>query len=130
MDDQLTEQKEKVPLLGDIPVLGNLFRYNSKKKAKRNLMVFLHPTIMRNAEDSDYYSDLKYNELRNKQLTFFDEDRQAGADLPTPPTLPKLELYYRGQAVDTRLPIDVNNPREISLNKPLDSPRITSVDFH
>ncbi len=127
MDDQLTEQKEKVPLLGDIPFIGNLFRYKSKKKSKRNLMVFLHPTIMRNAEDSDYYSNLKYNELRSKQLTFFGEERNGASDISSPPALPQLKLYYHGRPVKTDKPVEIDNKKEVTLSG-LDTPRITSVE--
>jgi general secretion pathway protein D len=49
IDDKLDESAQKVPLLGDMPVLGNLFRYRNTTKLKRNLMVFLHPVILRDA---------------------------------------------------------------------------------
>jgi len=49
-DDQISA--EKVPLLGDVPVLGNLFRSRSRTKTKTNLMVFLRPTIIRSADDA------------------------------------------------------------------------------
>lgn len=48
-DDHETA-KHKVPLLGDIPLLGKLFRYNSYTSTKRNLMLFIRPTIMRNSD--------------------------------------------------------------------------------
>ena len=47
IDDQVKESHDKVPLLGDIPLLGSLFRYRTSSKTKRNLMVFMHPTILR-----------------------------------------------------------------------------------
>lgn len=47
IEDVLREKEERVPLLGDIPILGWLFRYNSVTKVKTNLMVFLHPTILK-----------------------------------------------------------------------------------
>ncbi|MCW8840349.1 MAG: type II secretion system secretin GspD, partial [Gammaproteobacteria bacterium] len=52
LDDQLTESEQKVPLLGDIPVLGWLFRYQSTKTVKRDLMIFLHPRILRDGNHS------------------------------------------------------------------------------
>ncbi len=117
MDEQLSERKEKVPLLGDIPVLGNLFRYSNKEKSKRNLMVFLHPTIMRDAETADYYSDIKYNDLREKQLSFFDNERGEGSALDEVPVLPKLKLYYQGKAVE--LPVLPNLPAPLSIEPTL-----------
>ena len=50
IEDKKVETKKKVPLLGDIPLLGNLFRYEGDKNQKRNLMLFIRPTIMRNSE--------------------------------------------------------------------------------
>ncbi len=138
MDDQLTEQKEKVPLLGDIPILGNLFRYKSKKKSKRSLMVFLHPTIMRDAEAADYYSDIKYNELRNKQLSFFDNEQTPGSDINETPVLPRLELYYKGKPVKTDEKLNSNALEKTSLNSSsqedhtaiLQSPESASIDIY
>lgn len=113
MDDKLSERKEKVPLLGDIPILGNLFRYSNKEKSKRNLMVFLHPTIMRDAQTADYYSDIKYNDLREKQLSFFDNERGEGSSLDEVPVLPQLKLYYQGKAVE--LPTLPELPKPLSM---------------
>lgn len=66
-----TETKEsvsKVPALGDIPILGNLFRYRSASTLKRNLMVFLQPTILRDAATEASVSSDKYNFMRAEQL--------------------------------------------------------------
>ncbi len=66
-----TETKEsvsKVPALGDIPILGNLFRYRSASTLKRNLMVFLQPTILRDAATEASISSEKYNFMRAEQL--------------------------------------------------------------
>ncbi|HCT2505514.1 TPA: GspD family T2SS secretin variant ExeD [Aeromonas dhakensis] len=68
MDEKTQEKVSKVPLLGDIPVLGYLFRSTSNTTSKRNLMVFIRPTILR---DSDVYSGIsgnKYSQFRSEQL--------------------------------------------------------------
>ncbi|MCB1755493.1 MAG: type II secretion system secretin GspD [Gammaproteobacteria bacterium] len=124
MDDQLKERKEKVPLLGDIPVLGNLFRYNNKEKSKRSLMVFLHPTILRDAESADYYSDIKYNELRDKQLSFFDNTQNNDSILDDIPVLPELELFYQGKAVkpERQSSIDTDSVTAIEQKSRLETP--------
>lgn len=96
IDDQLSDTKEKVPLLGDIPILGNLFRYRTTTKSKRNLMVFLHPTILRDVETADYYSKSKYDDLRDAQLAQFGERTFTDK---APPLLPELHLYFQGQPV-------------------------------
>lgn len=65
----------KTPLLGDIPLLGNLFRSTQTTKTKQNLMVFIHPVILRDAESAILATDSKYNYLRTRQLESKIEDR-------------------------------------------------------
>ncbi|MDU1877480.1 MAG: type II secretion system secretin GspD [Citrobacter sp.] len=67
MDDSSKETIEKVPFLGDIPLVGQLFRYTDNEKSKRNLMVFIRPTIIR---DDDVYHSLsqeKYTRFKTMQ---------------------------------------------------------------
>ncbi|HAN4529465.1 TPA: hypothetical protein IFC83_000310 [Escherichia coli] len=68
MDDQAGESVAKVPLLGDIPVIGNLFKSTADKKEKRNLMVFIRPTILRDGMAADGVSQRKYNYMRAEQI--------------------------------------------------------------
>ncbi|WP_308912000.1 type II secretion system secretin GspD [Pseudokordiimonas caeni] len=60
---------EKVPLLGDIPVLGRAFRSEGKRKQKTNLMVFLRPTIVRSASDLAAVTNRKYGLMRDQQVS-------------------------------------------------------------
>lgn len=88
IDDQLQETKQKVPLLGDIPLLGKLFRYDKTSKVKRNLMVFLRPVIVRDAATTAAVTGGKYDAVRTRQL----EMRRHGISLlprGTAPVLPK-----------------------------------------
>jgi general secretion pathway protein D len=55
-------------LLGDIPILGALFRYKTRSFSKTNLMIFLRPTLVRNSEDSGTYSGERYDYIRGQQL--------------------------------------------------------------
>ena len=73
IDDDLKETAEKVPVLGDIPLLGRLFRFDSVSKVKRNLMVFLRPTIL-HEENQELVSSAKYNYIRARQLA----ERETG----------------------------------------------------
>lgn len=66
--DDLKESVQKIPGLGDLPLLGALFRYKSTTKEKTNLMVFLHPLIMRDEGLLAQVSGNKYNFMRAKQL--------------------------------------------------------------
>ncbi|MDP0588562.1 MAG: type II secretion system secretin GspD [Candidatus Endonucleobacter bathymodioli] len=62
-DDRQTA-KNKVPLFGDIPVLGNLFKYNNHGSKKRNLMLFIRPTVMRNSETLARVSQDRFTNLK------------------------------------------------------------------
>lgn len=59
---------QKVPFLGDIPVLGNLFRSQSTSRARTNLMVFLRPTIIRDREGARAATGRKFDHIRAEQL--------------------------------------------------------------
>lgn len=68
--DDASESEQKVPLLGDIPFIGALFRDKISKKLKTNLMVFLKPTIVRDAAVAAKMSGGKYDYMRAEQLGF------------------------------------------------------------
>ncbi len=72
IDDNVQESVSKIPLLGDIPILGHLFRSTSSKKVKKNLMVFLRPTIIRDDFALNAITGQKYDLIRAYQL-----DKQA-----------------------------------------------------
>ncbi len=72
IDEDVQESVSKVPFLGDIPFLGHLFKSTSTSKRKRNLMVFIRPTIVRDGVTMNKISHRKYNYIRAQQL-----DRQA-----------------------------------------------------
>jgi general secretion pathway protein D len=72
----------KVPLLGDIPILGNLFKSERKTLDKSNLMVFIRPTILRDGSDARDATRRKYLYTRQQQLEWAnDEDREASIDV-------------------------------------------------
>ena len=68
IDDQLDDAKNSVPVLGSIPLIGSLFRSHSISKVKRNLMVFIHPTILRTVEEGDFFTRAKYDSVRHSEL--------------------------------------------------------------
>ena len=68
IDEDVQESESKVPLLGDIPVLGHLFKSTSVTKQKRNLMVFIKATIVRDGSAISGISKTKYNYIRAEQL--------------------------------------------------------------
>ncbi|MGF1911681.1 type II secretion system secretin GspD [Vibrio kasasachensis] len=68
IDERAMENESKVPLLGDIPVLGHLFKSTSTQVEKKNLMVFIKPTIIRDGVTADGITQRKYNYIRAEQL--------------------------------------------------------------
>ncbi len=68
IDDNMQDSVEKVPGLGDIPIIGGLFRYKKRSHVKTNLMVFLRPTIIRNSEQSVNLAGDRYDFIRNAQI--------------------------------------------------------------
>ena len=64
ISDDIEDTVSKVPFLGDIPIIGNLFRSKTKRAVKRNLMVFLKPHIIRSPADLARFSRSKYNDVR------------------------------------------------------------------
>ena len=68
LDDNERRTLEKTPILGDIPVLGELFKSRSRTRGKTNLMVFIRPTIMRTAADARKLAEQRYGYIRDQQL--------------------------------------------------------------
>lgn len=77
IDEDVQESVSKVPILGDIPILGKLFSSTSTSKQKRNLMVFIRPTIVRDGNRMRELSSAKYNYMRALQLN----ERSRGISL-------------------------------------------------
>jgi general secretion pathway protein D len=68
LDDNDRRTLERIPLLGDIPVIGQLFRSRSRSRSRTNLMVFIRPTILRSAADARAVSARRYGYARGQQL--------------------------------------------------------------
>jgi general secretion pathway protein D len=90
IQDDIQKTEKKVPLLGDIPWLGKLFRNVENKHVKRNLLVFLRPTVLRTAEEVSVATDRKYEKVWEVQINSPDQrDRSA--------PLPPLDSVYDGR---------------------------------
>ncbi len=99
ISDEARESKQQVPLLGSIPVIGELFKTRSVTKVKTNLMVFIRPRILRDGVDAAIETNAKYNYIRNQQLTkgngrvpLMPNERQ--------PVLPPLEQMVKPELVN------------------------------
>ncbi len=99
IDEDVQESESKIPLLGDIPVLGQLFRSTSSSKRKRNLMVFIRPTIMRDGGVMSDISQRKYNYIRAKQLV----EQDDGISLMPQTDTPELPVWGK----DKELPAEI-----------------------
>ncbi len=88
IDERALESESKVPLLGDIPVLGHLFKSTSTQVEKKNLMVFIKPTIIRDGMTADGITQRKYNFIRAEQLYKADQGLKLMDDGHIP-VLPK-----------------------------------------
>ncbi len=86
IDEDVQESVQKVPFLGDLPIIGHLFKSTNNTKRKRNLMVFLRPTIIRDGQLMNQISKEKYNFIRADELRKKDE----GLDLMIDDKLPLL----------------------------------------
>ncbi len=67
MKDEFSGSAGKVPLLGDIPLIGHLFRSDSRTREKTNLMVFLRPVVMRTQQAADNLTMDRYDSIRALQ---------------------------------------------------------------
>src|SRR5690606_36018220 len=67
IEDRMTDGSDKVPVLGDVPGVGTLFRYDARRREKTNLMVFLKPTVLRTSSDGRTITSERYDYLLNEQ---------------------------------------------------------------
>jgi general secretion pathway protein D len=68
--DNYTDGSSKIPLLGDLPLIGQLFRYDNKSRTRTNLMVFIRPTVLRTNEQNNIFSNNKLDDFEEKRKTF------------------------------------------------------------
>lgn len=68
ISDNTNDQVNRIPLLSDIPLLGNLFKARSVSRTKNNLMIFVHPVILRQRDEGDYFTRRKYQDTRQEEI--------------------------------------------------------------
>lgn len=91
-DEQINE--DKIPVLGDIPLVGSAFRSTARSNKRTNLMVFIRPTIVRGASDAQAVTSRKYDYMRDEQLS------RGGA-------VPSLDVFQR-DVLGTSIPTDAS----------------------
>lgn len=87
IEDRLTDGTDKVPIAGDVPVVGQLFRYDARRREKTNLMIFLKPTIVRSGADGREFTSERYRYLQSEQQRI-DPGPRAFWNDPLTPALP------------------------------------------
>lgn len=108
LDEKTNEVVSKVPLLGDIPVLGELFKSTKTDKTKRNLMVFIRPVILRDPVTYSGISNAKYSMFRAEQL---DRASKGLRLMPDEITTPVMPAYGSGAAVSPELQKEIEQYR-------------------
>lgn len=96
--DDVTESESKVPILGDIPFIGALFRSTSKQVTKQNLLVFLRPTILRDKESTRAVTNEKFDELWQLNLNVKEAKGEEPEDLQKL-VKPPIDSLYSGMKI-------------------------------
>jgi general secretion pathway protein D len=104
IQDSKNKSIAKIPLLGDIPLLGRLFQYRTNTNVKTNLMVFLHPTIIRDRVSADRKSQEKYTMMRARQLEAGHAAKILDVDTSM---LPELNVFFTDKVVES---IEIEEP--------------------
>lgn len=113
IQDTMQDGIDRVPLLGDIPLIGHLFRSEKRKRMKTNLMVFLRPYVLRDTSSSDVLTGERYDFIRQKQAEFRMQPHFVLPDMQMEP-LPELK--------NPPLPQLVDQPPQPAQNTPLTAP--------
>jgi general secretion pathway protein D len=121
IEEIIDDTQSKVPLLGDIPLLGQLFKSRGSQKRKQNLMVFLKPSILRDFNDSAYVTNEKYNYLRAEQIR--DEESDFGLIKGQPVVLPPLPQEEPDRTQNPGTPKPAAVPAEV------DAPAVDEWDW-
>ncbi len=106
IEDVLRESDQKVPVLGSIPIVGNLFRTRSTDKVKTNLLIFIRPQILRDSQKAWSVTNEKYNYMRDMQL-----DRE-GQSVPLMPGAERPMLEPLDEKTGQPLPPDTVEQEE------------------
>lgn len=110
IEDTLRESDQRVPILGSIPLLGNLFRSRITSKVKTNLMIFIRPTILRDNVQTAFVTNAKYNYMRDVQRR--GRTGRSGNVVLMPsedrPILPPIDLRELADPVTEDVQLDVS----------------------
>lgn len=104
MENVNKQNVSKVPLLGDLPLVGQLFRYTSQDTSKRNLMVFIHTTVLRDDDNYSAATKEKYDQIRARQQQRMEEQKLGILENSDNPVLPAYPKQSRSMPVGVTAP--------------------------
>ncbi|MBG9389351.1 type II secretion system secretin GspD [Caenimonas aquaedulcis] len=110
LQDEYSGNDEKVPVLGDVPIFGNLFKSETRSRKKTNLMVFLRPVVIRDAAQSDALSLDRYDMMRNLQ-SGAQPTQSTVVPVNAAPVMPEvLKAGPKDPAILVPAPLGTSNP--------------------
>lgn len=110
MENVNKQNVSKVPLLGDLPLVGQLFRYTSQDTSKRNLMVFIHTTVLRDDDNYSAATKEKYDQIRARQQQRMEEQKLGIVENGDAPVLPAFPAKSHSTPVGVTAPSASRNP--------------------
>ncbi|WP_395302615.1 type II secretion system secretin GspD [Enterobacter mori] len=110
MENVNKQNVSKVPLLGDLPLVGQLFRYTSQDNSKRNLMVFIHTTVLRDDDNYSAATKEKYDQIRARQQQRMEEQKLGILENSDSPVLPAFPAKSHATPVGVTAPSASRNP--------------------
>jgi len=130
LNERETEVEKKMPVLGDLPLLGALFTSKQNVREKVNLMVFLRPVIVRDNTMSSYYSNKKYRLIRQDEQNLLENDLGLLEGLR--PHLPSIEQWKDSIPATPyvtkkeRAEIEAEKQRQLEIEAAKKAPKVNS----
>jgi general secretion pathway protein D len=122
LKDEYGGSLSQVPFLGDLPLVGPLFRSDSRTRTKSNLMVFLRPLIIRNQEDSNALSMDRYDLIRAAQQGVGQPRQSVIMPINDAPVAPVAPVQVPGPALRNGVPPPLSWPESLP-GRPTSAPR-------
>ena len=110
IDEVVTETLQRVPFIGDIPILGEAFKHRGTMKSKRNLMLFIQPTILRNNTQNLHATGKRYRDMREAQLDKYVKGVPLMGEVDQPLLKPR---DSRGRVIEDAKMIPPEKPKPV-----------------
>lgn len=124
MEDTYGTAQDKVPVLGDIPVVGNLFRSENRVGSKTNMMVFLRPVVLRDGQSADDFANERYSAIRGIQQSVQPRESWLLGNVNQAPVLPQLDGLKDSPSVAAPVqPQPTVQPQHRTVHEPLYAPQ-------